>query len=259
VIVDIETANYFAKFSPDDVLATDSMWWGGGFETDKADRKQWDKLKIDPRNPKWPGDHDHAEFNGEVEDTYCHKLRVLKDGKPDTSGRPKSADNYCSQYDTDGDVAQGMYWIEADELDAEAIGMDIYSKGLGDFDDQATEEATPPGMVYVGDTSTGEWQNDNNGNSFWVFYGQYRFFTDLIGGPYPGHYRSDYDDWNRNYRYGKRPYYGTYNGQPRFGMKSPLAQSRFPNSTYVRSGLYNSSVRGAGPAARAGGPGGGGK
>jgi hypothetical protein len=259
VMVDLETANHFAKFGPDDVLATDSDGWGGGFKTDKAERAQWDKLKIDPRNPKWNDGDDSAEFTGEVEDTYCHKLRVLKDGKPDASGRPTPADNYCSKYDTDGDVAQGMYWIEADELDADAIGMDIYSKGLGDFDDQATDEATPPGMVYVGDTNTGAWQTDNNGNSFWAFYGQYMFFSQLIGGPNSYHYRSEYDDWNRNYRYGHKPYYGSMNGQPRYGMKSPLAQTRFPNSTYVRSGLFNSSVRGAGPAARAGGPGGGGK
>lgn len=257
VSVDLDTANYFAKFKGDDVLAVDG---GGGFKTEKRiDRAQWDKLRIDPRQD-WPKGHTNSEFYlGEIEDVYCHKLRVLKNGKPDSSGRPKTNDNHCSKYDAPDEVAQGIYWVTADDLDADAMGMDVYTKGFGDFADQASHEATPPGMVYVGDNTTGEWQNDNSGNSFWVFYGQYRFFSDLIGGPYPGHYRYEYDDWNRNYRYGGKPYYSTMNGQPRYGMKSPLASSRFPNSTYVRSGLYNLTVRGAGPAARAGGPGGGGK
>ena len=266
VVVDLETANYFTKFGPDDVLAKDSTGFlADGFKTDKVDRGQWDKLKIDTRKPGWGKDHNRAEFYlGAIVDTYCHKVRVLKNGKPDGSGRPKPADNPCSKYDANTDVDQGIYWVEASKLNAEAIGMDIYSKGVGDFDDQATTEATPPGMVYVGDTSTGEWQEDNNGNSFWVFYGQYRFFSDLIGGPYAGHYRSDYDAWGRDYRYNKRPYYGTFNGGPRYGSKSPLLQSRLSSSTYVRSGLAktgvtNSSVRIAGPAARAGGPSGGGK
>ena len=262
VPVDQDTASYFAKFKvDDDVLAKDSTaWLSGGFSTDKADRAQWDKLHINPRDPKWHSGDDTAEFYlGEIEDTYCNKVKVLKDGQPDLSGRPATADNYCSKYDVQADLDQGIYWEESDELDSNAIGMDIYSKGLGDFADQADEDATPPGMVYVGDTSTGEWRQDSHGNSFWEFYGKYRFFSDLIGGPTPYHYRYEYDDWNRGYRYGHKPYYSTYNGQPRYGLHSPLTQSRFPNSTFVRSGVFNSTVRGAGPAARGGGPGGGGK
>lgn len=259
VPIDQDTATYFAKFGPDDVLAEDSTGWGGKF-TAQIDRKQWDKLNIKPREPKWHKDDSAAEFYvGEIDDTYCHKQKVLENGKPDISGRPKPADNYCSKYDVQSDLDLGIYWVEADDLSADALGMDVYSKGLGDFDDQADAEATPPGMVYVGDTSTGEWRNDDHGNSFWYYYGQYRFFSDVIGGPYPYHYRYEYDDWNRSYRYGHKPYYGTYNGQPRYGLKSPLTASRLPNSHYVSSGMYSSSVRGAGPAARAGGPGGGGK
>lgn len=261
VPVDLDTANYFAKFSGDDVLAKDSTaWLGGGFKTDKASKEMWNKLHINTRDPKWSGSDDTAEFYlGEIDDTYCHKLRVLKDGKPDISGKPADGDNPCAKYNTQADLDQGTYWLEADDLDADAIGMDIYAKGLGEFDDQADQEASPPGMVYVGDTDTGEWKTDSNGNSFWAFYGQYRFFSDLIGGPYPYHYRYEYDEWNRSYRHAGHPYYSTMSGKPRYGSKSPLVSSRFPRSTFVTSGLQNMTVRNAGPAARAGGPGGGGK
>jgi hypothetical protein len=242
------------------VLAVDG---GDGFKLEKhTDKNHWAKLNINKQNAreKWCCDDTNSEFYvGEIEDTYCHKLRVLKNGQPDTSGRPKPADNPCDKYTTQSDLGQGMYWIEADELDAEAIGMDVYAKGAGDFAEQATEEATPPGMVYVGDSQYGEWQEDNNGNTFWHYYGQYVFFSQLIGGPSPYHYRSEWDDWGRNYRYHKRPYYGTYNGAPRYGMKSPYVSARFPGSTYMSSGLHTATVRNAGPAARGGGPGGGGK
>lgn len=257
VAVDPEAANYFAKFPVNEVLATDGY---GGFKTTNADRKQWDKLKINSTQDR-PKGHDTSEFYfGGVEDLICHAVRVLVNGKPSASRLPKPEDNACAKYNTPEQIAQGVYWLEADELRAEDIGMDIYSKGLGDLEAQATDEATPPGMVYVGDPSTGEWQTDSSGNSFWVFYGQYRLFSDLIGGPYPGHYRSEYDDWNRNCRYNHCPYYGNMGGgQPRYGMKSPMAQARFPHSNYVKTGLYNSSLRGAGPAARGGGPSGSGK
>lgn len=260
VIVDQETAEYFSKFSENDVLASDSTGWGSGFKYAKVEKAQWTKLNINARSPKWHSDDDSAEFYlGSLEDTYCHKLQVLKNGKPDASSRPNPTDNYCSKYDKPEDLAQGIYWIEADELNAEAIGMDTYGKDFGYFDDQAILAATPPGMLYVGDSTSGEWKEDGNGNSFWAFYGQYMFFSNLIGGPNPYHYRSEYDDWSRNYRHSNKAYYGTMNGQPRYGLKSPMMQTRFPQSHFVTSGTSKMSVRGAGPAARAGGPGGGGK
>ena len=258
VLVDLETANYFAKFKSNDVLVT--AHGDGTIDTNKANRAQWNKLRIDPRNPKWIGDDNTAEFYvGEIEDTYCNKVRVAKNGKPDASGKPADSTNPCAKYNTPADLAAGMYWAEADDLDADAIGMDIYAKGLGEFDDQADQKASPPGMVYVGDPSTGKWEKDSNGNEFWAFYGQYAFFSQLIGGPNPYHYRYEYDQWNGGYRHAGRPYYSSVNGRPRYGGKSPLVASRFPGSVFVRSGLQNMTVRGAGPAARAGGPGGGGK
>lgn len=257
VPVDAETANYFGAIAPNTLMATDGGF--GGFQTEGSiDRAQWDKLGIDPTKD-YPSGHNMAEFYmGGVDDTYCHKLLVLRNGEPDTSKRPDPTTDPCSQYSTDAELAKGIYWASAEELQSDAIGMDIYSKGFGDFAEQASTVATPPGMAYVGDPNFGEW-NENNGNSFWVFYGQYRLFSDLIGGPNPYHYRSEYNDWNRSYRYQGKPYYSGSSDSPRYGASSPMTAARFPGSTYVKSGLGDATVRNAGPVARGGGPGGGGK
>ncbi|HEX6258515.1 MAG TPA: hypothetical protein VFZ48_03480 [Candidatus Saccharimonadales bacterium] len=264
VFVEPDTANHFAQFGPETVLASDSHWAFGGFKTEgTVDRGHWDKLGIDPRKD-WPdGSHDHAEFFGEIEDVFCHKLFVLVNGKPDSSGRPEPSENYCAKYDNPADVAKGIYWVEADELNADAVGMDILSKAAGDFNDQMVEDAAPPGMAYVGDPQFGNWQTDSNGNSFWVFYGQFRLFSDLIGGPNPYHYGYEYDEWNKKHRYNGSAYFAHMGSAPRYGAQSPMAAARFNNTQFGKSGLAaqakDPSARNAGPVARAGGPGGGGK
>ena len=259
--LDQEATNHFAGFQIGKKLAEARRNDGKDIILAQGVEKvHWDKLGIVESQETWHSGDDHAEYYlGDVEDTYCHKLRVFIDGQPSTAKRSAPAENYCSKYDTPAELAQGIYWEESDELNTDAIGMDVYSKGSGDFADQANEEATPPGMVYVGDSSTGEWRQDSNGNSFWHYYGQYAFFSNLIGGPTPYHYRSEYDEWNRDYRRRDRPYYAGTGGAPRYGGRSPLAASRFPGSTFNSSGLRDATVRNAGPVARAGGPGSGGK
>lgn len=259
--VDQDTANYFAQFQPDDTLASE----GWGFSTDMADRGQWDKLHIDPNEQMPSGDNTSSFSLGELEETYCHQIQVIKNGKTDSSGRPNPADNACSKYDKPGDVSKGLYWVEAEELNPDAIGMDSYAKGAGDFVDQASEEPTPAGMAYVGDPATGQWVEQANGTSVWEFLGPYLLISNLMGGPGFGYSRAEYDDWDRHYRYkGSRyygnTYYGTYRGKPRYGKDSPIFATYIPRgSQYARSGLRDATVRNAGVAARAGGPGGGGK
>ncbi len=260
--VDTDTADYFGQFPSDQVLATYRAKLFGGYdlELQGVDQAQWDELKLDP-GQNWPDKyHNWSEiYMDELEDTYCHKIKVLRNGEPDASARPTS-DDACMQYNTPTEVANGIYWEEGDELLAEAIGMDIYAKAYGDFPEEAIEVATPPGISYVDDSSTGQWRTDSTGNSFWYYYGQYRFFNDIIGGPYPYYYRSEYNTWNRSYRHSGKPYYmPNSSGTPRFGGKSPLVAARFPNSNYNKSGLRDATVRNSGPVSRSGGPGGGGK
>lgn len=261
VPVDPETEAYFAKLKPGDFLANDGTDFGGDFETvPEIDPKQWDKLNIDSvKDMGWTDDSAEFFFGGFEDYGYCNKVRALKDGKPDLSERPAKKDNPYCQLDTQRDLAKGIYWEESDSFDGAFMGMDLYAKGVGDFSEQATETASPPGMVYVNDPNAGEWRKDNDGNDFWAFYGQYAFFSQLIGGPYPYHYRSEWDTWNRGHRYEDEPYYAGTSSNPRFGGRSSQAASRFPNSYFNKSGLRDTTVRDAGRAGRGGGSGGGGK
>jgi len=263
-ISDQELVDRLAQFSPDDVLARDSDGWlSSGFETDKIDKDDWEALGIDTRSPKWDDSDSNAEFYlDEIEDIYCHQVYVVRDGVVDMSGMPAAEDNYCDKLNTDAeDLAEGKYWIEVDELNAELIGMDTFSKAKGQFADQANTEGSPPGMAYVGDTSTGAWATDSYGNEYWQFNdaATWFLFGMLIGGTDPWHYRSEYNTWNSDYRYQNKPYYAGRENEPRYGMYAPLVSSRFADSYYYSNNVYGTSVRGAGPWSRGGGPGGGGK
>lgn len=261
--VSAATGNVIASLSDNDVVAREIESDGKNLSV-YIDQVAWNELgignSVDAIKAGAPGSHNHFEiYVNDWDETACQQVRELVDGMPATTERPNPTD-ICAKYDTEADLANGIYWQEADELRTDAIGMDIYAKAAGDFDDQAIETATPPGMVYVGDPAYGEWRDDDNGNSYWYYYGQYRFFSDLIGGPYPYHYRSEYNTWNSSYRPSGKPYYAPdANGTPRYGANSPLVTSRFPNSNYTRDGLAQATVRNSGAVARAGGPGGGGK
>jgi hypothetical protein len=257
--VSLPAADVFALFAPDAPVATGN----GGDRLDLAQGmtpEAWGELGIDP-NAAFPSFDNASEFNAELEETYCHQLQGFYDGQPSLHARPdpNPETNGCLGLDTPADLAAGKFWAESDELRAEDIGTDIYSKAPGDFADQATTAATPPGMAYVGNPATGEWQTDSGGNQFWAFYGQYAFFSQLIGGTTPYHYRSEYDTWDRDHRRRDSAYYGFYGGSPRYGAGSPQAAARYGSTRFVQSGLLNSTVRNAGVFARSGGPGGGGK
>lgn len=263
VRVDAPTADYFASLAPGTVLA--SSYFNNGNAPQVAsgiDLAQWQKLGIDG-NKDWPQGSNSGEwYFDELDETYCHKLKVMKNGEFTSVDRPDPTVDPCSQYNTNAEIAEGIYWQESDELEAENIGMDIYSKARGEFADMAASSgATPPGMVLVDDADYGQWVEDephSSGGSVWVFYNRYGFYPSVIGGPNPTYSRSEYGSW-KSTRYSGKPFYGNVNGQPRFGGKSPQTQSRFPGSYYVRTGVHDATVRGAGVSARAGGPGGGGK
>jgi hypothetical protein len=201
-----------------------------------VDRKRWDQLSLDFRQD-WPGSHNSATYHLEAVDLqYFHKVNTTRNGVM-TQGdwQPVSAEVFDDrEYD---------------------LGMDIYTKPAGTFDDEASDEASPPGMAYIGNPDYGQWRNDSSGSSFWVFYGQYRFFSDLLGGSV---YRSDYNDYNRRY-YGRGGYYGSMGDRDRWGTLSPQTRSRYTTTNWVRTGGQEASIRTAGPSGRAGGPGGGGK
>ena len=117
-------------------------------------------------------------------------------------------------------------WQEVPRKDYEKLepflGMALASKTPGG---EVNDVPQPPGYQYVGDERYGQWQRDNNGNSFWVFYGQYALMRDLLGyglgGPV---FRRDYDDYRGSNRSG-RPYFGKNN---QYGTGGSVAKKTNP-------------------------------
>ncbi|MEA1955347.1 MAG: hypothetical protein U9N02_02500 [Campylobacterota bacterium] len=161
-------------------------------------------------------------------------------------------------------------WIEVDEkyyIDNFAnLGMEIYSKPYGYFENEAITTASPAGMSYVGNPHYGEWKQDNSGGSFWFYYSMYSMFNNNYS-------RSEYDNY-RKYSSKRESYYGTNN---RYGTysKQTMRSNRFRNSSFsrrnkefvnkVKSGSKNmrskmsNSIRGIGSSSRGRGASGGGK
>ncbi|MCP4629334.1 MAG: hypothetical protein GY850_38395 [bacterium] len=99
------------------------------------------------------------------------------------------------------------------------LGMTIWSKQDG----KESSTAGPAGYEYVGNRKYGSWQRDSSGNSFWVFYGQYRLISDLLGGGRI--YRNGYDSY-RSRRSRGMPYYGPKN---EYGTNGALTKKRKPD------------------------------
>ncbi len=203
----------------------------------------WEKLKIDPVE-KWPRQqrHDSASFWFDSWDTrYFHKYTIVEDGK---------------QHDTDWKlVSEDIY-----ENNFEYLGMAILTKPFGMFEDEADTNATPPGMGFVGNPEYGKWEKDNQGNSFWSWYGKYALFSNLLFYSTMGPMR--YNSWNRyntNYR-GRKPFFGsTAGGAAKYGTNGAYTKqsSRFRNTSFAQMGGFKRSapsVRGAGSSVRGGGP-----
>lgn len=114
-------------------------------------------------------------------------------------------------------------WLETNQQDFDAMvpfmGMTVFSKTAG----QESYEAAPPGYEYVGNPKYGEWQRDSSGSSFWVYYGQYRLMSDLLGW---GRVRqNDYSTY-RNHRSQSQPYYGP---NKEYGMQGKTTRAKHPD------------------------------
>ena len=92
-----------------------------------------------------------------------------------------------------------------------------------------------PGSYLVGNPSYGRWQSNSSGRSFWVFYGQYRLFSDLLGGR-RGYHRGPihYDSW-----YGGANRYSYYNdyGRSTYGGRADRGFTRARRSDMRSKGI----------------------
>lgn len=161
---------------------------------------------------------DMAE-EGSFSTTYKHQYKIVKPGKTDDA-KPISTTTEWKE------VSEDFFFQHEGDM-----GMEIASKKDG----KVTKQTAPPGYSnYVGNKKYGQWQTKSDGTSFWAFYGQYAFMSNmlgLMGGPV---YRRSYTDYNRNYR-GSRPYYGgkTTTGVSRYGTYSSTAIKQNPKSSFA--------------------------
>lgn len=210
------------------------------------DQVKWNSLKINPEEYMPSGDDGYEFWVNDAEPKFFHKYIHIKNGE---------------KTETD--------WVQVDdeefEENQENLGMEILSKPYGCYESEKLEEAAPAGMSYVGNRKYGEWRRDDQGRSFWHYYGQYAFMNSMFGGNRTYIYRDHYDTWHRDYR-GRDSYYGygAAGSTSRWGSysKGVRTSPTFAGSTWSRSGGFkrmDSSVRGAGSRSRGRGPGGGGK
>jgi len=88
-------------------------------------------------------------------------------------------------------------------------------------------ESVTPGSYLVGNPSYGEYRQNSSGSSMWHWYGQYAFFSRLMGGGLYNQSPIYYNDWNRRPRHS---YYNDY-GRNSYGSTSDRNQTRQRNNT----------------------------
>lgn len=172
------------------------------------------------------------DIEGSWSKNYKHKYKIISSGEGNDSIPKETKTDWF-------EVSERFFNIHANDM-----GMEIAAKKDG----KVSKQTAPPGYSnYVGNSQYGSWKQDNSGNSFWAFYGQYAFMSNMIGlmnGPV---YRSGYNDYRTNYR-GVRPYYGS--GTSKYGTFSSASKKMNPsfhqrvssNSTF-RSRVNNSVSR----------------
>ena len=144
---------------------------------------------------------DDMDVKGNIFKDFFHKYRIIQ-----------------------GEDSRKTDWLEVPETTFNQyksyLNMTIWSKKDG----IVSNAVGPPGYEYVGNRHYGQWRTNSSGQSFWVFYGQYRLFSDLLGGPV---YRRDYDSYRR-YRssYQHKPYYGS---KKQYGTSGSFTRKQKPD------------------------------
>lgn len=105
---------------------------------------------------------------------------------------------------------------------AKHIGMSIFRRNS----DEENEDFTPlpPGMIFVGDRSLGQWKNTNSGDKVWRFYRPYRNIPLYLGW---GDFRPSKDFYAlaKSHMTSGKPFFGDYNS---FGINGNITKKNFP-------------------------------
>ena len=260
VLVDQKVFEYFDGLKVD-VIAQLSSSWGRQRFNINVTKAAWEALRID-KGWNWSRGDDHAEYWIEktYTKTYHRYTEVVNDRMSKGDWVAVKEDDFWNQYSH--------------------LGMAVLTKPYGYYEEDALKDAQPVGMatmakptvvngVATGRNQYGEWRQQN-GNSFWHYYGMYSMFR-LLTGPSPYYYNDwrGYSNRGRGQSYfGRRNEYGTWGS-------STYNNTRYSNSSFAsrnpgevrsaRSGKSrnfsrtSSSIRGAGSSSRGRGPSGSGK
>lgn len=211
----------------------------------KIDQAVWKRLRIKP-DAAWPSryDDDSSFWIEDLEPVYYHKYAEVN-GTNVTEGDWEEVD----------EEVYGQY--------ADAFGMAIESKKLGQFEDEAVREPTPPGMAMVGDERYGRWVTNNQGTREWSWLETYAFYHLMFGGGSHHYYYDDYRgyrDWRSDRRRDSYGWYGSDRNRPVYGTNGSYTRntSAYRSSPGARQTI-SPSVRAAGRTARARGAAGAGK
>ncbi|HEY7391680.1 MAG TPA: hypothetical protein VH640_24405 [Bryobacteraceae bacterium] len=187
----------------------------------------WDKLLVDMETRGHGGDR-----------TYQQKIRTVSTRLADATAK-------------NGSVSSDDQWVMVSQTTYNAmrnnLGMAVEHKSAGKYDFEADHIPQPAGFAYMAPPSQGSNQygywDHRDGQSFWVWYGQYALLRDLLFNhsyrPLP---RGDWDDY-RYYRNRGETYYGRdyESGGTKYGTNGATTQDRYAGSNYGRSGGFRES------------------
>ncbi len=187
----------------------------------------WDKILVD------------MEARGHGSDrSFQQKIRTVSTHLADAAAK-------------NGATSSQDQWVAVPQVTYDAmcndLGMAVEHKAAGKYDFEANRVAQPAGFAYMAPPSQGSNQygywDHRDGQSFWVWYGQYALLRDLL---FNYNYRPlPRDDWEgyRTYRDRGQTYYGRdYESEaPRYGTNGTATQERYSGSTYARNGGFRDS------------------
>ena len=227
---DYSKVDFGTLFAAADTLKTgaaDLPKQAGELKTLSAQLYQsWDKILVDMETR---GSGNSRE--------YDQKIKTVRTTVSDATGKGGTATSDEKWVD----VSKAQY--QAMEKD---LGMAIEHKPAGKYDTESERVAQPAGFAYMAppgqSNQYGHWEQ-NNGTSFWVFYGQYALMRDLL---FNRSYRPlDYREYHDYYTYRQRneTYYGrdTATQAPKYGTAGTATQEHYSGSTFAKSGGFKDS------------------
>lgn len=186
----------------------------------------WQKSPVDKLITKYKNENNFAIILEDMDsrsNKYFHMYNVVIE-KPDT----------VLAYVTGWEEVSDIYFSQ----NVDNMGMEIASKKDG----KLSKTASPAGYNhYVGNEKYGRWE-ENNGSSFWSFYGRYAFMSSMFNMmAYPAR-RSYWNDYNRGGYYGNRSYHGPA-GQNYYGTKNYTSTSGKKTTWGSKSSSFKQNVR----------------